>query len=62
MGDFDNLVLIEMDQIDKFVEYIENYNETNNHSKNKKLIDECYSSKVIASHFEKIYKELDIAN
>jgi hypothetical protein len=51
-----------MDQIDKFVEYIENYNETNNHSKNKKLIDECYSSKVIASHFEKIYKELDIAN
>jgi glycosyltransferase involved in cell wall biosynthesis len=62
MKDFDNLVLIEIDQIDKFVEYIENYNETNNHSKNKKLIDECYSSKVIASHFEKIYKELDIAN
>ena len=44
------------------MEYIENYNETNNHSKNKQLIDEFYSSKVIASHFEKIYKELDIAN
>ena len=62
MEDFDNLVLIEMDQIDKFVEYIENYNETNNHSKNQQLINKCYSSKVIASHFEKIYKELDIAN
>jgi hypothetical protein len=62
MKDFDNLVLIEIDQIDKFVEYIENYNETNNHSKNKQLINKCYSSKVVASHFEKIYKELDIAN
>jgi hypothetical protein len=62
MKDFDNLVLIEIDQIDKFVEYIENYNETNNDSKNKQLINKCYSSKVVASHFEKIYKELDIAN
>jgi hypothetical protein len=44
------------------VEYIENYNETNNHSKNKQLINKCYSSKVVASHFEKIYKELDISN
>ena len=48
--------------IDKFVEYIENYNATNNHSKNKQLINNRYSSEVIASHFEKIYKELDIAN
>ena len=62
MEDFDNLVLIEINQIDKFVEYIENYNEPNNNSKNKQLIDECYSSEVTASHFEKIYKELDIAN
>jgi len=62
MEDFNNLVLIEMNQIDKFVEHIENYNETNNHSKNRQLIDECYSSEVIASHFEKIYKELDIAD
>ena len=62
MEDFDNLELIEINQIDKFVEYIENYNETNDHSKNKQLIDEFYSSKVIASHFEKIYKELDIVN
>ena len=62
MEDFDNLELIEMDKTDKFVEYIENHNETNNHSKNKQLINKCYSSKVIASHFEKIYKELDIAN
>ena len=29
MEEFDNLELIEMNQIDKFVEYIENYDETN---------------------------------
>ncbi len=43
------------------MEYIEKYNETNDHSKNRQLIDEFYTSKVIASQFEKIYKELDVS-
>ena len=58
MKEFDNLELIELNQIDKFVESIENYNETNDHSKNRQLIDEFYTSKVIASHFEKIYQRI----
>ena len=37
MKEFDNLELIEINQIDKFVEYIENYNETNDHSKNRTI-------------------------
>ena len=62
MKEFDNLELIEPNKIDKFVEYINNFNETNDHSKNRKLIDKLYSSKVTASHFERIYKELDLLN
>ena len=31
-------------------------------SKNRQLIDEFYTSKVVASQFEKIYKELDVLN
>jgi len=54
--------LIEPNKIDKFVEYINNFNETNDHSKNRKLIDKLYSSKVTAFHFERIYKELDLLN
>jgi glycosyltransferase involved in cell wall biosynthesis len=52
MKEFDN----------KFVEYINNFKETNDHSENRKLIDKLYSSKVTASHFEGIYKELDLLN
>ena len=62
MKEFNNLELIELNQIDKFVEYIEKYNEIIDHSKNRQLIDEFYTSKVIASQFEKIYKELDVLN
>ena len=62
MKEFDNLELIEPNQIDKFVEYIENFSETNDHSSNIKLIDKYYSSKVTASQFERIYKEMDILN
>ena len=62
MKEFDNLQLIELNQIDKFVEYIENFSETNDNSKNRKLIDKFYNSKITASHFERIYKELDVLN
>ncbi len=44
------------------MEYIEKYNEIIDNSKNRQLIDEFYTSKVIASQFEKIYKELDVSN
>jgi glycosyltransferase involved in cell wall biosynthesis len=62
MKEFDNLELIEFNQIDKFVEFIKSYGETKNNSKNRQLIDEQYSSRVTASHFERIYKELDVLN
>ena len=62
MKEFNNLELIELNQIDKFVDYIEKYNGISDNSKNRQLIDEFYTSKVIASHFERIYKELDISN
>ena len=62
MKEFDNLELIELNKIDRFVEYINNFNETNDHSENRKLIDKLYSSKVTASQFEGIYKELDLLN
>jgi hypothetical protein len=62
MKEFNNLELIELKQIDKFVESIERYNEIIDNSKNRKLVDEFYTSKVVASNFEKIYKELDVLN
>ena len=62
MKEFNNLELIELNQIDKFVEAIEKYNEIIDNSKNRQLIDEFYTSKVVASHFEKIYQKLDVLN
>jgi glycosyltransferase involved in cell wall biosynthesis len=62
MKDFNNLELIELNQIDKFVDSIEKYNEIIDNSKNRQLIDEFFTSKVVASQFEKIYKELDVSN
>lgn len=62
MKEFDNLELIELGQIDKFVDYMNNFKITNNHSKNRTLIENKYSSKVIASRFERIYQELDVLN
>ena len=62
MKEFNNLELIELNQIDKFVESIEKYNKIIDNSKNRQLIDEFFTSKVVASQFEKIYKELDVSN
>ena len=62
MKEFNNLELIELNQIDKFVESIEKYNEIIDNSKNRQLIYEFFTSKVVASQFEKIYKELDVSN
>jgi hypothetical protein len=62
MREFNNLELIELNQIDKFMKSIEKYEEIIDNSKNRQLIDEFYTSKVVASQFEKIYKELDVLN
>ena len=62
MKDFNNLELIELNQIDKFVDSIEKYNEIIDNSKNRQLIDEFFTSKVVASQFEEIYKVLDVWN
>jgi hypothetical protein len=62
MKEFNNLELIELNQIDKFVESIEKYNEIIDNSKNRQLIDEFFTSKVVATQFEKIYKELGVSN
>ena len=59
MKEFENLELIEFNQIDKFAEFIENYHEIEDNSKNIRLTEKLYSSKVVALQFESIYKELD---
>ncbi len=62
MKEFNNLELIELNQINKFAESIEKYSKIIDNSKNRQLIDEFYTSRVVASRFEKIYKELDVLN
>ena len=60
MKGFDNLELIEPNHIEKFVEFIENFNEIDDNSKNIQLTEQFYSSQVVASQFEIIYKELGV--
>ena len=60
MKEFENLELIELNHIEKFVKFIENFNEINDNSKNIQLTEQLYTSKVVASQFESIYKELGV--
>jgi len=60
MKEFENLELIELNHIEKFVEFIENFNEIDDNSKNIQLTEQFYSSQVVASQFEIIYKELGV--
>ena len=60
MKEFDNLELIELNHVEKFVKFIENFNEINDNSKNIQLTEQLYTSKVVASQFESIYKELGV--
>ena len=60
MDEFENLELIELNHIDKFVEFIENFNEIIDNSKNIQLTEKLYASQVVASQFESIYKELGV--
>ena len=62
MDEFENLELIELNHIDKFVEFIENFNEIEDNTKNIQLTEKLYASEVVASQFESIYKELGILN
>ena len=60
MNGFENLELIELNRIDKFVEFIENFSEIDDNSKNIQKTEKLYASQVIASQFESIYKELGV--
>ena len=60
MKEFENLELIELNHVEKFVKFIENFNEINDNSKNIQLTEQLYTSKVVASQFESIYKELGV--
>ena len=60
MKGFENLELIELNHIEKFVEFIENFNDIGDNSKNIQLTEQLYTSQVVASHFESIYKELGV--
>jgi glycosyltransferase involved in cell wall biosynthesis len=62
MKAFENLELIELNHIDKFVEFIENFDEIEDNSKNIQLTEKLYASQVVASQFESIYKELGIVD
>ena len=62
MKEFENLELIELNHIEKFVEFIENFNDIDDNSKNIQLTEQFYTSKVVASQFESIYKELGVLN
>ena len=60
MNGFENLELIELNRIDKFVEFIENFSEIDDNSKNIQKTEKLYASQVVASQFESIYKELGV--
>ena len=60
MKGFENLELIELNHIEKFVEFIENFNDINDNSKNIQLTEQLYTSQVVASQFESIYKDLGV--
>ena len=60
MKGFENLELIEVNHIEKFVEFIENFNDIDDNSKNIQLTKQLYTSQVVASQFESIYKDLGV--
>jgi glycosyltransferase involved in cell wall biosynthesis len=59
MKEFKNLQLIELNEIDKFANYIENFTDIDDNSHNRMLVDKLYTSKVVASQIENTYNELD---
>ena len=62
MGHFKNLELIPMNQINEFKKCIENFKGDINNLYNMQLVEESYTSRVVAFQFEKIYKDLDVHN
>jgi glycosyltransferase involved in cell wall biosynthesis len=62
MGHFKNLELIPMNQINEFKKYIENFKGDIDNLDNMQLIEESYTSKVVAFQFEQIYKDLEVHN
>jgi glycosyltransferase involved in cell wall biosynthesis len=62
MGNFKNLELIPLNQINEFKKYIENFTGASDNFYNMQLVEKSYTSKVVAFQFEKIYKDLDVHN
>ena len=62
MGHFKNLELIPMNQINEFKKCIENFKGDIDNLYNMQLVEESYTSRVVAFQFEKIYKDLDVHN
>ena len=62
MGNFKNLELIPLNQINEFKKYIENFTGDIDNFYNMQLVKKSYTSKVVAFQFEKIYKDLDVHN
>ena len=60
MEGFDNLDLVKLNQIDELAQLIKKFDRVVDNSKNIKLIEELYSSKVVASRFENIYNKLSV--
>jgi glycosyltransferase involved in cell wall biosynthesis len=60
MSIFNNLELIKSGEIEEFKKFIKSYSGNVDNTYNAKLIEEKYSSKAIATQFEKIYKEMDL--
>jgi glycosyltransferase involved in cell wall biosynthesis len=62
MGNFKNLELIPLNQINEFKKYIDNFTGDIDNFYNMQLVEKSYTSKVVAFQFEKIYKDLDVHN
>ena len=62
MENFRNLELIPLNHVNEFKKYIENFTGDIDNSYNIELVEKNYTSKIVASKFKKIYKELGISN
>ena len=62
MGNFRNLELIPLNHVNEFKKYIENFTGDIDNSYNIELVEKNYTSKIVASKFKKIYKELGVSN
>ena len=62
MENFKNLELIQLNNVNEFKKYIENFTGDIDNSYNMQLVEKNYTSEIVAFKFEKIYKELGVSN